>query len=399
VAPFERRLYLHAFGARSLFFLPVLIQHIVGELSSAGIERGQLISMSILSLFAVGIIVAEYPSGLFADWAGRTRSLVVGSALYAGGVLLYLIPGSILAFGLAQFLLGVGAAFQSGADSALLHARLDHAGDLERYPGCLARLRFSNLSGIVVAGALGGMLYAESPASVFVLTSLASLLSLLPLLGMDEGPVTDHPRRFGQVLRESLGEMRRNTRCQALVLLGGIVTPYFIFCFWATQSYLVEIGAPPALMGYTIAGIALLQAATMPLSSVLGWSPVRQARATALLAVGLAGAFVGVAVAQRAHSPVAGALTLVAGSACLMLYRNLVNMRLQGLIPDAVRASIVSFESWLGSVWYAFFFPIGGWLIDTGGLEGGYTGLAVIVVLTALPLLLLARRRGTWSDP
>jgi hypothetical protein len=49
-----------------------------------------------------------------------------------------------------------------------------------------------------------------------------------------------------------------------------------------------------------------------------------------------------------------------------------LNVRLQQLVPDAVRASIVSLESWLGSLLYVPVFPIGGALLDAWGLDGGY---------------------------
>jgi hypothetical protein len=78
------------------------------------------------------------------------------------------------------------------------------------------------------------------------------------------------------------------------------------------------------------------------------------------------------------------------------LFRTLVNVRLQQLVPDAVRASIVSLESWIGSLLYVPVFPIGGALLDACGIDGGYLAIAVLVLLPSVLLYVLARRHGVW---
>lgn len=390
------RLYAHAALGRCFFYLPVLVHHLVTGLEEAGVARDHMASMSILALFSVGIALAEYPSGVFADWAGRARSLVVGSLLYAVGLLLYLIPASPLAFALGQLTIGVGTAFRSSADTALLHASLESSGQGLRYGAALARLRLWNLVGLIGSSAIGGALYAVSPALVFGLSAVAMLMSAVPLLGLEETREIHHRRGYAQVLRESVDETRRNQKVQALVLLGGAGTTYFLFAFWATQAYLVETGTAPHLMGYAVALIMVLQAATMPVSARVGSFDRSNERCFPILLVGLPIAFFTVAAAGGAGLWLPGALALIAASACQVLYRNAVNVRLQVLVPDTVRASVVSLESWVGSLWYMVFFPLGGWLIDTGGVGGGYAGIAVFVAATALPFLSLARRRGVW---
>ncbi len=394
----EQRLYAHAFLARCFFYLPILVHHIVGGLEDAGIARSHLVSMSILALFSVGIVFAEYPSGVFADWAGRARSLVLGSLLHAVGLVPYLIPSSPLALAIGQLIIGVGAAFRSSADTALLHAHLETVGEERRYASALARLRFWNLAGLIASCAVGGALYAVSPQLVFGLSSAAGVLSALPLIGLEERREARERTSYMHVLRESLHETRRNRRVQALVLLGGVGTTYFLFAFWATQAYLVETGTPPELMGYLIALLMVLQAATMPLSARVGSDPTSNARSFPILLVGLPLAFLAVAGAGAAGLRLSGALVLIVASACHILYRNAVNVKLQVLVRDSVRASIVSLESWAGSLWYVVFFPLGGWLIDAGGIGAGYAGIAAVVAATALPLLALARRRGVWHD-
>jgi hypothetical protein len=52
---------------------------------------------------------------------------------------------------------------------------------------------------------------------------------------------------------------------------------------------------------------------------------------------------------------------------------------------------MTSLETWAGALYYAAFFPVAGWLLDTAGPVNGYVWIATIVVLTAAPLLVAAR--------
>ena len=98
-----------------------------------------------------------------------------------------------------------------------------------------------------------------------------------------------------------------------------------------------------------------------------------------------------VALAHRAGMHPLAATALVVGAACAPLYRNVINIRLQPLVPDPVRASLVSVEAWVGAAYYALFFPVGGWLVDATGVVTSYSILACWMALSLLPLLLWAR--------
>ena len=107
-------------------------------------------------------------------------------------------------------------------------------------------------------------------------------------------------------------------------------------------------------------------------------------------------ALLATALAYRAGWRWLGAGVLMTIAMGQALFRTLVNVRLQQLVPDAVRASIVSLESWLGSLLYVPVFPIGGALLDAWGIDGGYRAMAVLVLLPSGLLYIRARRHGVW---
>jgi MFS family permease len=392
----ERRLLGHAFFARLYFYVPVLVLHMETQLGAAGVARPRALSLSLLAFMSVGMILAEYPSGVLADWLGRKRTLILSGMVQAAGVLCFLVPASLPAMVTAQVLIGVGTAFRSGADTSLLHSVLERERRDARYGAALARLRFFNVSAIASASAVGGALYAWDPRAVFVAAAAASLLGLLPLLGVDEPPMegSSPERRYLDVLRQSLGELRENHRARALTWLGGVGNPYFPLTFWAIQTHLVDLDFPLVWLGVTVASMSALQALTMPLSVWLSHDERRSARALPLLVLLPAAAFALVAVARGAGLPLLGTVALVLTSGCHVLYRNAVNVRLQAMVPDAVRASVVSMEAFIGSLWYLALFPIAGWLLSTGGVGQGFAWLGGLALLTVAPSLARAIRLG-----
>ena len=389
----EWRLYLHALSGRAFFYIPVLVLHVSDRLEAAHVARANAVTMTILALFAFGIAVAEYPSGVFADWAGRARSLIVGSFLYAAGVALLWWDGPIWALALSQATLGVASAFRSGADSALLYSHLARQGALHRYPGALARLRFANLAGLTGAAGAGGLLYAWAPASVFVATIVAIGLGILPLVGIRERREAPAHRHYGDVMRASLAEIRSNRSAQLLVVLGGTGGTYFVFSYWAVQAFLVALDGSPVLLGQLTMLVTVLQAATMPVSSWLAGRSARYGTIFAALLLGMVAAFGLVSVSARLGLPALGAAALVASAAAAPLFANLVNIRLQPLVSDGIRASMTSLVTWAGALYYAAFFPLAGWLLDVGGPASGYAWIALAVAATSAPLLLAARAR------
>ena len=102
------------------------------------------------------------------------------------------------------------------------------------------------------------------------------------------------------------------------------------------------------------------------------------------------------ATAYRAGRLWLGAGFLITIAMGQVLFRSLMNVRLQQLVPDAVRASIVSLESWLGSLLYVPVFPIGGALLDMWGIDSGYMAIAALVLPPSCVLYVRARRRGVW---
>ena len=74
ITRFEQRLCVFSFVRTVWFYIPVLVHHIVVELRAAGAEQPHALAMSTLVIFSLGILLAAYPSGVFADLGGTQAS-------------------------------------------------------------------------------------------------------------------------------------------------------------------------------------------------------------------------------------------------------------------------------------------------------------------------------------
>ncbi|MFY9858153.1 MAG: MFS transporter, partial [Exiguobacterium chiriqhucha] len=72
-------------------------------------------------LYAVLVVMLEVPTGVLADRFEHRRLLQIGTALEWGSFVVLLVSFSFGGFALAIALSGIGAAFRSGAENALLY--------------------------------------------------------------------------------------------------------------------------------------------------------------------------------------------------------------------------------------------------------------------------------------
>ena len=72
------------------------------------------------SLFSIGVVLFEIPSGYFSDVVGRKTTIVLGCIFGFLGLLTYSFSYGFIGFLIAELLLGLGTSFISGTDSAII---------------------------------------------------------------------------------------------------------------------------------------------------------------------------------------------------------------------------------------------------------------------------------------
>lgn len=127
-------------------------------LSLALLQHGgsiQTISL-LLGLYSFTVILAEFPSGVFADLYGRKTSFLLSATLCFLSYSVFLLSRSVGALCLALVLNGLGRAFSSGSIDALA---IDQSGELgQSLAWVTSRLAMLESAGLAAGALLGGVL-------------------------------------------------------------------------------------------------------------------------------------------------------------------------------------------------------------------------------------------------
>jgi MFS family permease len=381
-------------GINTLFLLDV------------GLRNAQAFAAN--AFFTAGLVLFEVPTGVVADTRGRRTSYLLGTLTLAASTLLYLwmwrISAPFWAWALASTLLGLGFTFFSGAVEAWLVDALAFTGFDGKLESVFAKGEIVQGAAMLGGSVTGGAIAQATNLGVpYVLRTVVLAVSfVLAFLWMrDLGFAPSRGKQpFSEVKRVLRGSVEHglgNPPVRSVMLAAPFTDGVIIYAFYAMQPYLLELYGNP--QAYAIAGLAA--------AIVAG----------AQIAGGLLVPYIGRMFQRRTSVLLAGTLTSCAILATIgfvpsfwvvlvllvlwgLMFAAIMPVRqayLNGLVASEQRATVLSFDSLLGSSGGVVFQPILGRAADAWSYPVSYAGSAAIQAL-ALPFLWLARRERAESD-
>lgn len=335
---------------------------------------------ALLALWSVTAVLAEVPSGAFADRFSRRTALVAAGVLQALAYVLWTALPGVAAFAAGFVVWALGGALVSGALEALLHDGLAAAGAAGSFGRVYGWVSAVELLSQLPTALLAAGLYAAGGFPLVGWASVAGCLLAATLAArLPEAPrVTtadpdDEPGWWG-LLRSGVAEAAHRpavrTAVLVVVLLGGLDAVEEYFPLLAR-----DWGVPVAVTPLAVLGIPLAGAAGAALGGrATAWRPHT-------LPLVLAGS--GVALAAAALLTAApGLVVLAAGYALYRLVLVVAESRLQAAIEGPARATVTS-VSGVGVELAAL-------AVFAGYAVGGLAAVAVLTLLLAavLPRLL-----------
>src|SRR6185503_1543708 len=109
-------------------------------------------------IYSAVIVLAEVPTGVFADRFGRRRSMLLGALAMVGACMLALQAHDFPTFAIAEALGALSIALCSGADTAYLYDLLAAHDRTHEYPRRESAASAWHLIGSAIAFAGGGLL-------------------------------------------------------------------------------------------------------------------------------------------------------------------------------------------------------------------------------------------------
>ena len=360
------------------------------------------------AFFTAGLVLFEVPTGVVADTRGRRASYLLGTITLALSTLLYLwmwrVSAPFWAWALSSALLGLGFTFFSGAVEAWLVDALEWAGFEGKLESVFAKGEI--VQGVAMLGgsvAGGAVAQATDLGVPYVMRTIALALTfVVAFLWMRDqgftpargkGPVLEAKRVLHGSIEHGLGHAPVRWIMLAAPFAGGVT----IYAFYAMQPYLLELYGDE--QAYGIAGLAAAIVAGAQIAGGLLVPHIGRVfgkRTSVLLTGTLASAIILGAIAAVPRFWVVLVLLVLWG----LLFSAMTPVRqayLNGLVPSRQRATVLSFDSMLGSSGGVVFQPALGRSADLWGYPASYAFSAAIQAL-ALPFLWFARRKRAGSD-
>lgn len=367
-------------------------------------QRGlSLTQVAVMEAFFWGVsMVAEIPTGAFADRFGRKRTFLVGSSVEALG---------ILAFGLAQnfelllasyVLWATGIAFGTGNAEAFLYDTMAER-DLERsYSKQLGRMHAAMIASGLVGGALGAGVAALTTLQAPILAGVSVYAIALVLAARMDEPerVSSEQDGAGTTYARTLANATRLVwRSPALryIILFSVVVNLGAMTEWILlQPFLAAHDVPVGLFGLVIVPIRLAAIA----GSLGGYRyfellGIRQALAGTFIAT--LGGLLLLALVDHVAA-VAGVVAIQFANA---LRRPSVNAYINERTSSAVRATVLSVTPFGMSLSLVLTLPFVGLAADDGirMAFGLLEGVILLVGGGALLLWLRADREPEEALP
>lgn len=360
------------------------------------------------AFFTLGFVIFEVPTGVIADTLGRRVSYLLGCLTLAVSTALYLlmwqIHGPFWGWAASSLLLGLGYTFFSGALEAwlvdALHATnfkgsLDGVFAKGQIVGGVAMLTGSILGGVIAQFTSLGIPYVLR--SLVLLINFATAFLLMKDLGFSPKKNPHYLKEMKNILKASIDNGLKNPPVKWLMISSIFITGISFYIFYALQPFLLKLYGDEK--AYTIAGLI---AALTAVSNIAGGfaapfiKRLFSRRTSALIVGGLFTAVILLLVSLTNNFWIAIILIFLWG----LLFAGLSPIRqayINGIIPSSQRATVLSFDSLVGSTGGVFMQPVLGKIADIYSYSASYM-IAGIIQMGSLPFIYLARKQKAKSD-
>jgi MFS family permease len=360
------------------------------------------------AFFTAGMVVFEVPTGVVADTWGRRASYLLGTITLSASTFIYYLLWETKApfwqWAIVSMLLGLGFTFFSGAVEAWLVDALAFAGYTGTLEAVMGRGQIVTGVGMLGGSILGGVIAQVTTLGVPFLMRVGVLVvmfgvawKLMEDLGFQPEPRGQPLRAMRTVFVTSLDYGMGNPPVRWMMIAAPFSSGVGIYTFYALQPYLLDLWGNS--QDYAIAGLA---AAIVAGSQIVGgYAAPRirvlfEKRTTPLILGTIASAGILVLLGVTDLFWIALALLVLWG----LIFAAAMPIRqayLNGMIPSKQRATVLSFDSLMGSAGGVVVQPVLGKAADVYSYGTSYV-FGGLIQLLAAPFIVLSRREQDPAD-
>ncbi len=360
------------------------------------------------AFFSIGQVIFEIPTGIVADIYGRRLSYLLGALTLTISTILYFlmweIGGPFIGWAFASIMLGLGFTFFSGALEAWLVDALSAENEADLLEEVFERGQVVSGAAMLFGSVAGGVIAQITSLGVpYILRALVLIVSFVTAFvfmrdkGFSPKPTNRPFREIKNIFSTSIELGFKNRPVRWIMLAAPFTTGVSFYIFYALQPFLLKLYGDEK--AYGIAGIV---AATVALAQISGGlvapniKKLYKKRTSVLLTGVLLSSIVLILISISSNFWIVFGLIFIWGlmSAATTPIRQTY---LNGNIPTNQRATLISFDSLMGSSGGIFVQPVLGKLADISSYATTYFVSAIIQSI-ALPFIWLSRRQHSQAD-
>jgi MFS family permease len=360
------------------------------------------------AFFTAGQVIFEVPTGIVADTLGRRTSYLLGTVTLGISTLLYLLAWQMHApfwgWAVASMLLGLGFTFFSGATEAWLVDALEYTGFKGSLESVFAKGQIVGGVAMLTGSVAGGLIAQATNLGVpYILRALVLGITFIVtfFLMKDLGFTPKRSNRLLQDMKKifttSIHYGLKNPAVRWVMLAAPFGMGVGFYVFYAMQPYLLDLYGDKN--AYSIAGLAAAIIAGAQIIGGLGAAHIQRIfrRRTSVLLMSVVMSAILMAGIGLADNFWIAIILLVVWGLIFAATMPVRQAYLNGLIPSEQRATVLSFDSLIGSSGGVFIQPMLGKVADVWSYGISYLVGAGFQIM-ALPFILLARREKPKSD-
>lgn len=250
------------------FFANLYFYNQIGTLyqQSRGLSLFEVSSITSIIIFTV--FIGEVPAGVVADRIGRKWSIVIAMAMQALGEWMYLFAKNYYEFVIIAIFAGLGFAFLSGANEALIYDTLSENDKEKKMKKAMGLIGSSYQLAFFIAPLAGGILVTQLTLpeykKVIFLTAISASFAFLLSFTLKEPDVKYQHAQDGPytILKSGFFEIRNSPLLKKILLISTFTATFSGLLVSLYQPYFVASDVPIFWIGASLALGGLFAALT-----------------------------------------------------------------------------------------------------------------------------------------
>lgn len=348
------RIYYGYMASFQLLIGPIVMLYLLQK----GLNFTQV--MTLQSIFSIGVVILEVPTGAVGDLIGRKTSMCLAGIAMILGIVVYINSTMFYQFILGEILLALGMCLKSGSDTALLYDTLKILNRTDEYTKFQGKGQAFFLSTQIVGSIIAGFVYDINVELPMILSIIVMSISVIIALFFKEVPIHEHIKKPSYIVQitESAKYLVNHKKVRAIVLYGMFFFIFYRVGFWYYQPYFVAVNIDTKYFGIIFGvfnGVATVSALFAD-----KFIKYTKGKSLIMLSVLLFVSFLVLGVTKVPIGVIFILLQQIARGVNIPTFMKYMNKH----IESHHRATIISFNSLLKNLAAAIAFPFVGFMMD-----------------------------------